>query len=91
MDALSKQLNKFFNHTQVERQRQERNETARYRRRAKKLAEQMGVHLDVEIRHYGFGDSEWTCYVCDPRLEGDQFCTSWSEVVEKLESLEQAA
>ena len=60
------------------------NQTARDRYQAKKLAEKLNVRLDVEKDAVG-----WTCWVLADEIEGNQFCTSWDEVLERLETVEE--
>tara|TARA_R110000787_G_scaffold110263_2_gene218919 strand:+ start:348 stop:653 length:306 start_codon:yes stop_codon:yes gene_type:complete len=60
------------------------NQTARDRYQAKKLAEKLNVRLDVERDGIG-----WTCWVNAEEIEGNQFCTSWDEVLERLEIVEE--
>tara|TARA_R100000234_G_scaffold112166_2_gene85605 strand:- start:56 stop:748 length:693 start_codon:yes stop_codon:yes gene_type:complete len=57
---------------------------ARDRYQAKKLAEKLNVGLDVEKDAVG-----WTCWVLADEIEGDQFCTSWNEVLYKLDMVEE--
>ena len=60
------------------------NQNARDRYQAKKLAEKLNVRLDVEKDAVG-----WTCWVLADEIEGNQFCTSWDEVLERLETVEE--
>tara|TARA_R110000751_G_scaffold211644_1_gene315139 strand:- start:193 stop:462 length:270 start_codon:yes stop_codon:yes gene_type:complete len=60
------------------------NQNARDRYQAKKLAEKLNVRLDVERDAVG-----WTCWVNAEEIEGEQFCTSWDEVLERLEIVEE--
>ena len=60
------------------------NQNARDRYQAKKLAEKLNVRLDVEPDAVG-----WTCWVNAEEIEGEQFCTSWDEVLERLETVEE--
>ena len=68
---------------QKERERLARNANAKSRRNAKKLAAKHGIRLTVE-RDYKQG---WSCWIEDPRFDGEQFCTSWDEVEGKLKEL----
>jgi len=56
---------------------------AKWRRLSKKLAEKLNVRLDVERDVVG-----WTCWVNAEEIEGNQFCTSWDEVLDRLETVE---
>jgi len=60
------------------------NQNARDRYQAKKLAEKLNVRLDVEKDAVG-----WTCWVNADEIEGDQFCTSWGEVLQSLKTVEE--
>ena len=59
------------------------NRNARDRYHAKKLAEKLNVKLDVERDSVG-----WTCWVLADEIEGNQFCTSWGEVLQSLKTVE---
>ena len=60
------------------------NQNASERYQAKKLAKKLNVELDVERDAIG-----WTCWVLAEEIEGDQFCTSWNEVLYKLDMVEE--
>ena len=61
------------------------NQNARDRYQAKKLAKKLNVELDVQRDGYG-----WYCWVVADEIKGDQFCTSWEEVLYKLDMVEEA-
>ena len=89
---MSSELNRLLfgllaDPAEEQRKRSERNHIARCRRRAKKLAADMNIKLEVEVYYEDFGRPVWSCWICDDRLEGDRFCSSWEEVAEKLEHL----
>jgi len=94
-DELSKAIGAMLvKPAQDAAKKQAANADARARRYARKVAEKHGIFLDVEIRREAFGEPPlWSCWICDPkgRFEGDAFCTSWIEVAEKLEQLEDEA
>ena len=70
------------------------NQTARDRYQAKKLAKKLNVRLDVVRESFkgwptGNQTNRWTCWVLADEIEGEQFCTSWDEVLERLEIVEE--
>jgi len=69
------------------RARAEQNANARSRRAAKKLAAELNIELDIDP--HGAGSyGEWEGWVLDDRLEWDQYCLSWEEVLDKLKMLQ---
>ena len=57
---------------------------AKWRRLSKKLAEKLNVRLDVERDAVG-----WAYWVNAEEVEGNQFCTNWTEVLERLKTVEE--
>jgi len=85
MTSLNKLLSEILTGSpqQIERARAEKNANARSRRAAKKLAAELNIELDINPQ--GFGSTgAWEGWVLDDRLEGDQYCSCWLEVEEKL-------
>ena len=71
------------------RARAEQNANARNRRAAKKLAAELNIKIDTNPHGAGRlgGHGEWEGWVLDDRLEGDQYCLDWEDVLDKLKEL----
>ena len=88
MTSLNKLLSEILTGSpqHIDRARVRQHADARSRRAAKKLAAELNIELD--INPHGFGSTEaWEGWVLDDRLEGDQYCLSWEEVLDKLKEL----
>tara|TARA_R110002050_G_C8804621_1_gene503175 strand:+ start:116 stop:490 length:375 start_codon:yes stop_codon:yes gene_type:complete len=71
------------------RARAEQNANARNRRAAKKLAAELNIKIDTNPHGAGRlgGHGEWEGWVLDDRLDGDQYCLDWEDVLDKLKEL----
>lgn len=91
---LNKALGAIFNAPAVERRKAERREQQRDYRESKRLEAKLeGVSVEVE-REAAYGGEVTYWIVVDPEhfggidpLEGEHFCASRCEVVEKLQQL----
>ena len=84
--SLEKMLNSLLSNTKPECpvEAKHRKANARDRYHAKRLSKKLGIPLTIDR---GFG---WHCWIEYAHWDDDRFCTSWGEVREKLEEIEES-